>query len=144
MTEGQRNHLENFGSLANFNIQAADSIHASDSSTDRWLFSISSIYIVFMSTYSRVGVGSVWFCWPSSTTRRQTVSTPVIALRTGDCFDFVFMSTYSRVGVGAVWFCWPTSTSTLLHWQMRLVLFWYLLCVLFLWVHILAIPIGVG
>ncbi|XP_045185208.2 uncharacterized protein LOC123543184 isoform X2 [Mercenaria mercenaria] len=35
MTEGHRNHLENFGSLANFNIQATDSIHASDSSTDR-------------------------------------------------------------------------------------------------------------
>ncbi|WAR29407.1 RUSC2-like protein, partial [Mya arenaria] len=36
MTEGQRNHLENFGSLANFNIEAADSIHASDdSSTDK-------------------------------------------------------------------------------------------------------------
>lgn len=36
MTEGHRNHLENFGSLANFNIQATDSIHGSDSSsTDR-------------------------------------------------------------------------------------------------------------
>ncbi|XP_060551095.1 uncharacterized protein LOC132712696 isoform X2 [Ruditapes philippinarum] len=35
MTEGHRNHMENFGSLANFNIQASDSIHASDSSTDR-------------------------------------------------------------------------------------------------------------
>ncbi|KAH3809930.1 hypothetical protein DPMN_138312, partial [Dreissena polymorpha] len=35
MTEGNRNHVENFGSLANFNIQASDSIHASDSSTDR-------------------------------------------------------------------------------------------------------------
>ncbi|KAL4216661.1 Rab GTPase binding [Mactra antiquata] len=35
MTEGHRNHLENFGSLANFNIQASDSIHGSDSSTDR-------------------------------------------------------------------------------------------------------------
>ena len=35
MTEGKRNHFENFGSFPNFDLQVVDSIHGSDSSTER-------------------------------------------------------------------------------------------------------------